>query len=114
MTPRWDSSVSYRRTCHPAFPEVFLRMSIIERRKVSYETIEHYDFAAAATANRARKYPWDEWQRGAIIRVRPGVDFTCEPESFRRALNDRAQRDGLRAESHVEDNGCVVFRFLLT
>jgi hypothetical protein len=60
-----------------------------------------------------RVYPWERWERGRVVRVVRGVDFTDEitAESFRKTVRKHAYRKGLQVTTRVKGN-VVTFQFL--
>jgi hypothetical protein len=57
-----------------------------------------------------RKYPWDKWQNGRIHVAKRGEDFEIDVEEFRKSVNVRASKVGMKATTRVNGD-TVTFRF---
>lgn len=61
---------------------------------------------------RRQMYAWDEWFDGSIWRAERGIDFQCEPESFRVQACTEAKQRGIKVQTSVEGDA-VIFQALI-
>lgn len=57
-----------------------------------------------------RKYPWEQFTNQSIWRVKQGVDFTCDCNSFISALRQKATRMGMKLRTSRPEEGVVEFQ----
>ncbi len=62
------------------------------------------------TRSFGQRYDWDLLLDGRIWRCRPGIDFKRKADSFRNSVRYAARQRGLRAQTTVEADGCVVLQ----
>lgn len=59
---------------------------------------------------RPRKYPWHEWQNGAIWLIESGIDFPQYAEKFLPQIYTRAKATNMRVTARLEP-GSIRFQF---
>ncbi len=66
------------------------------------------EFPPVNRGGRPQFYPWDLWLDGQVRRLTKGVDFACEPNSFRTLAYTTAVNRGVVVRSKVLDKSIVI------
>lgn len=72
--------------------------------------LEVDDMVAQNAQETQSRYPWDDWTTGEWWMAVKGVDFFCEPNSFRMAVIMHGRRRSIKSTTYVVGQA-VLFRF---
>jgi hypothetical protein len=75
------------------------------------ERIPDLDLRTVPHGTRPR-YPWHEWADGTCWKLAAGEDFTATLENFRRAVHNRAHRNGWLAITRQDGPKHLLVQFV--